>query len=571
MFGYIAPPVLELLWSPDSKHLLTHLIDTRKVKTAPALVQHVPTDGSTRPTLFNAERKVAFPGDKDIETWQFLSIDVASGQLQKADCAPCPMVYPLYQGYFETGRGWWDANSRHAYLLHQQIDRTQTQLLKWDTQTGDISAVIAEDPAMDFAAMPTSHVRTFMKPLPDSGEVIWYSERSGWAHLYLYDVQTGELKNTLTQGEWLVRGLLHFDAVRRELFIQTANRAEGRNPYYGDICRVNIDTGELTTVVASDHDYAVQDQRYTSSEEGKGVAPSGDYIVTTRSRIDDVPVSLLLDRDGNEVLVLETADTSAMPDAWQWPERVMLKGADDKTDIYGIIFRPSDFSPDKTYPIIDLSWGHSPPVTPFTGGWDFFGALAWAELGFIAVNFGNRGGGLRDKAFHDDIDPALPHYNKADCVAGIQQLAQRYPYMDSSRVGVASSLYPGALTGLLIYPEFYKVGVDINPMSDARLMPQLGNFGGGLKYPPHEDFANKLRGKLLLIHGMMEDVVLVASTFRLVEALQKAHKNFDMLLLPNVDHLGPMDYATKRSWDYLVTHLLGEEPPEDFELRLSDL
>jgi dipeptidyl aminopeptidase/acylaminoacyl peptidase len=286
--------------------------------------------------------------------------------------------------------------------------------------------------------------------------------------------------------------------------------------------------------------------------------------------MDDVPVSLLLDRQGKEVLVLEATDTSAMPNNWQWPEPVMLKGADNKTDIYGLIYRPSNFDPEKSYPILDLSWGNSPPVTPFMGGWFFYGALAWAELGFIVVKFGNRGGGLRDKAFREEIDHTQPYYNKADCAAGIQQLAQRYSYMDINRVGVASyTLYPEALTGLLIHPDIYKVGVDINPMSDARLLPQLGNFGGGAAFPPYEKFVENLQGKLLLIHGMKEDVVLVAATFRLVEALQKAGKSFDMLLLPNVNHYGPLDYATKRSWDYLVEHLLEEEPPEGFTINLT--
>jgi dipeptidyl aminopeptidase/acylaminoacyl peptidase len=444
-------------------------------------------------------------------------------------------------------------------------------VLKLDTQTGKVTELFIEDPSIDCPSMPTSHIRTVMMPLPESNEVIWYSERSGWAHLYLYDLTTGQLKNTITSGDWLVRGLLHYDATRRDLFIQTANRTPGRNPYYCDIGRVNIDTGELTTLMSTDHDYSVADCRYTPSTINQGVSPSANYIVTTRARIDDAPVSLLLDRDGNELLTLETADFSAMPDNWQWPEPVMLKGADNKTAIHGIIYRPADFDPNKSYPVLDLSWGHSPPITPAVGGWMFYGALAWAELGFIVVKFGNRGGGLRHKAFHDDINPALPHYNKDDCAAAIRQLAERFPYMDITRVGLASyTLYPEASTGLLIHPDLYKVGVDINPMTDARLMPKIGNFGGGTKCPPHENFVNKLRGKLLLIHGMMEDVVLVGATFRLVEALQKANKPFDMLVLPNVDHHGPLDYATRRSWDFMVTHLLGVAPPMDFDMNEVD-
>jgi dipeptidyl aminopeptidase/acylaminoacyl peptidase len=450
------------------------------------------------------------------------------------------------------------------------MDRTETRVMKWDTATGDIAVLFQEDPALACALMPTSHIRTMLMPLPDRNQVIWYSERSGWAHLYLYNLTSGELIATLTQGEWLVRALLHYDAERQELIIQTADRTAGRNPYLCDICRVSLENGELTPIISTNHDYSVQDQRHTPSTDNKGVSPTGNYVVTTRARIDELPVSLLLDRQGKEILILETADPSAMPTNWQWPEPVMVKGADKKTDIAGIIYRPSNFDPNQSYPILDLSWGHSPPVTPFMGGWFFYGALAWAELGFIVVKFGNRGGGLRDKVFHDDIDPAHPHYNKDDCAAGIQQLAERHSYMDINRVGVASyTLYPEALTGLLIHPDVYKVGVDINPMSDARLMPQLGNFGGGTVFPPYENFVENLQGKLLLIHGMKEDVVLVAATFRLVDALQKACKSFDMLLLPNVNHYGPLDYATKRSWDYLVEHLLGEEPPKEFKLVLT--
>lgn len=570
-FGYEAAPVLDFLWSPDSQQLLTQLIDTRKLKTAPALVEHVPGDGSLRPSLHNADRKLALPGDEHTEMWQLLRITIHSGQQLRAEIDPLPMVYPIYQGYFDTGRGWWDTEGRHAYFVQQSIERTETRLLKWDTHSNKISELFREDPSLDCPLMPTSHIRTLLMPLPASNELIWYSERSGWAHLYLYDLDSGQLKNPITQGDWLVRGVLHYKPECRELLIKTANRIAGRNPYYCDICRVNIDTGELTPVISTDHDYSVQDAAYASEPVSLGVSPCGDFIVATQARIDEAPASLLLEREGRPVITLETADISAMPAGWRWPEPVMVKAADQQTDIHGIIFRPSDFDPEKSYPLIDLSWGHSTPITPFTGGWQFYGALAWAELGFIVVKFGNRGGGLRHKAFREGIDPTLPHYNKDDCAAAIRQLAARDASMDLSRVGVASSmLYPEALTGLLIHADLYRVGVDINPMSDPRLMPVIGNFGGGTHYPSHEQFVQNLKGKLLLIHGMMEDVVLVAPTFRLVEALQNAHKTVDMLLLPKMNHLGPFDYATRRSWDYMVTHLLGQEPPMDFDMKAVD-
>ena len=563
VFGYIAAPLVDIAWSPDSSRLISHLIDTRKLPTAPAVVEYVPKDGSLRPRCFNAERKLALPGDAETEQWQLLSIDVQSGELTYAQHRPLPMVYPVYQGFYHTGRGCWAGDSRHAYFIDQQLDGTEACLLRWDTHTGATHRLLEEEAELVFNAIPTSHTRTVMQLLPQTEELIWYSERSGWAHLYLYDLQTGALKNPITQGDWLVRNLLHIDPQQRSAIIQTGNRSPGRNPYYRDICRVDLDTGELTPLIASEHNYQVADQSHNTDVATNGVSPTGRYLVCSRSRINTQPETLLLDSDGTVLMTLEQADLSAMPAGWQWPEPMLLKGDDGETDIYGIIYRPSDFDPAQRYPVVDLSWGHSPPVSAFSDG-GMLDAMAWAELGFIVVKCGNRGGGLRHRAFRETRNPKQPYYGKADCVAAIRQMAEQYPYMDLSRVGIASRmLYPEALSGLLIHPDFYHVGVDISPMTDPRLMPQIGNFSGGTAYPPHEDFADKLKGKLLLIHGMMEDVVLVAGTFRLVESLQKANKRFDMLMLPNVDHMGPLDYANKCSWDYLVEHLLGEEPPEE--------
>ena len=571
VFGYVAPQINDFVWSPDSRKLLAHRIDTRHLPTAYALVEHVPVDASVRPQLYNAERKLALGGEDDYEAWEFLSIDTVTAAVTPIDQPPCPMIYPVYLGYYLTGRGWWGANSQHAYNIYQAIDGTHTRVVRWDTDTGVGETCFSEDPEISLLLTPTSHSRTLATPLPASNELIWYSERSGWGHLYLYDQVSGALKQTITSGDWLVSAILHVDPEQRTLLIQTTGRTPGKNPYHADICRVHIDTGELTTLYSCEQNISVQDHRYSASPNLTGVSPSGRYIVATQSSIDTTSHSVLLNADGQNLLTLETANTDAIPEPWQRPEVLLLKGADGLTDIHTIIFRPSDFDPNKQYPVVDLSWGHSPPINAFElGGQGYFGAMAWAELGFIVVKFGNRGGGLRGKAFHEDVDSALPHYNKADCAAGLQQLAQRFAYIDINRVGVASYLlYPEALTSLLIYPDLYKVGVDTNPMSNPKLMANIGNFGGGLKHPPHEDFVDNLKGKLLLIHGMMEDVVPVSNTLRLVEALQNAGKNVDMLLLPNVDHSGPLDYITKRSWDYLVTHLLGEEPPEEYDHNLS--
>ncbi|MDB9724461.1 DPP IV N-terminal domain-containing protein [bacterium] len=565
-------PVLDFQWSPDSTQLLSQVIDTGLVAVGMPLVEHVPLDGSLRPRIHNPERRVACFGDEQIEAWQILCIHVQSGDIHRLGGEACPITYPHYNGYFSGGRGWWDADSRQAYLIYQQENGEQTQLLKWDIHAGNVEVLFDEMPGNSATIIPATHMQPLSIPLPDSDELIWYSERSGWAHLYLYTLSTGELKNAITAGDWCVRNVLHYDTTERILTIQTAGRVEGRNPYYRDICRVNIDTGKLVSLCSTEHEYVVADHKSYMpdvNDSTEGVSPSGRYVVATRSRVDDLPVSVLLDRKGQEIMILETADVSGMPPNWQWPEPLLIKGADGKTDIVGTLFRPSDFSPEKKYPVLDLSYVSLGLVGSFsnnaTGHYHYLASMAYAELGFIVVRFEHRGdaeqrgAGLRSRAFFEQRDSSLPSHNMADCVAGIKQLCNRYDYMDSNRVGVADYIAcPAALTGLLVYPEIYKVGVSLNPMIGGALLPM--NLGKSSEFPSHELFAENLRGKLLLMHGMLEDAIPVSVTFRIIDALQKANKPFDMLLLPNVGHHGS-DYTMRRGWDYLVTHLLGEEPP----------
>ena len=578
IYGRQELETLEVLWSADSRRLFTVVTDTRQVKTLPTLVQHVPEDGSLRPVLVNKDRRVAFPDDECIEVNRFLAIDIDTGQVQFADYAPCPVFYPPYKGVFSSKQGWWSNDNQEAYFIELKRGGLTARLIAFDTHTGITRVVIEEASDTRFTFIPSSHLCTLIEPLLETNEVIWYSERSGWAHLYLYDTNTGRLKNPITRGDWLVRNVLHIDVKRRELVIQTAGRNTNINPYYCDICRVHIDTGELTPLLCTDHNYLVCDARsratygrYFPRGNGAvkrlGVSPSGRYIISTRSRVDQVPVSLLFDSNGNELLLLEKGDISALPEHWQWPEPIMLKAADDETDIYGVVFRPSDFSPHKSYGIIDYSYCDHTPIGSFSnndmGSWLYFSAAACAELGFIVVMIKSRGTSLRSKEFATDKDSSLFYsYHQSDCIAGIQQLAQRYSYMDLDRVGVSNCGGSSAsVSGLLRYPDFYKVGVSLLPNLDARIFAQCVDDLSSDGLPPDDNnraeiytLAANLKGKLFLIHGMLDDVCPVASTLRLVEVLQQANKDFDMLLLPCLGH-GSSDYITRRTWDYLVRHL----------------
>ncbi len=582
------PQTLQALWSPDSRRLFTLQLDTRKVKFGPPLVEFAPQDDDPRPRILHAERRVAAPGDEHIDVYRFLSIDAERAAVQFADYRECPVFWPPYVGYFSTKRGWWSDDSRRAYFIDLARGGRQGRLVEFDTHSGKTRVVIDDTLENRFTFIPVSHLAPLLMPLPGGKEVIWYSERDGWAHLYLYDIESGKLKNTITKGNWLVRNVLLYDHKRRELFIQTAARHPGRNAYYGDICRVNIDTGELTTVISTDHDYVVCDQGSRVSHDGNlralGVSPSSEYLVTTRSRVDQVPVSLLIDRTGKTIMEVETADVSDLPAGWQWPEPVKMTAADGKTDIYGVVFRPSNFSPDRSYPIIDFSYDYLMPTGSFTNGhagnWMYLTPASWAELGFIVVMINSRGTGLRHKTFNTERDTryawaASPMWgsslSKSDCVAGIRQLAEKYPYMDLNRVGVYGGNSPAALIAMFGFPEFYRVGATSNTCADLRLVGAFDEYRDDERLTMREERpliyedADRLKGKLLLVHGMLDNVQPVGLSFHIAAALQKNNKDFDMLFLPNDGH-NLSDYADRRTWDYFVKHLMGIEPPHEFSL-----
>ena len=589
-WGYPTGAGMQVLWSPDSKQLFTVQHDTRKLKTTP-YVTHVPPDGNLRPTVI--ERPVAYPGDDNIEEYRLLTIDVKSGIICDAHYQRVPVSRNSW-GFFNAHLGWWATNSQRAYFVDQERGDKAIRVVEFDIHTGATKILFEEtsETQINISANSEDYPPFFV--IPESNELIWWSERSGWAHLYLYDLETGILKHAVTEGNWQVRDVIHFDAERREVYVQTAGRVENRDPYYRDLCRIHIDTGEITTMISSDHEIGVITSKgltgmlmenMLGSDIGitGGISHNGNFAVITRSRADQVPVSLLIDRQGDEILEIETADISDLPDNWQWPEPVKLLAADDSTDIYGLVFRPSDFSPDKSYPIV--SHVFKTPELPWVAkgsfsnglqflGCSYFDAAALAELGFIVVQIDGRGSPYRHKAFHDEcygwVESAC---NLDDHVAGIQQLAKRYPYMDLNRVGITCHLSggPGGVQALLQHPDFYKVGVN-GWLHDSRLMPgpMWGDKYEGLSGPTADhqyptQLVNNLKGKLLLMHGMLDISCPVAGTFRVVEALQKANKDFDMLILPNLSH-APSNYLIRRAWDYLVRHLLETEPPKEFRL-----
>lgn len=581
------PGRVDVLWSADSQRILATQLDTQGVRVKPN-VSYVPGDGSLYQQL--QEIKHPYPGDENIFYYCFSVISIDTGQKQSPNYPPIPYVICgiYHSGFFDSGLGWWSADGGRAFFVDAPRDSRVMRVIEWDTHSGDVRVVMEESDDITVRLRHKGNLHPLILPLPETDELIWFSERTGWAHFYLYNLKSGELKNPITDGDCLVQNLLSFNAKRRELLIQTSARDQSISPYYRDICKVNIDTGELLQLVGGNFEYTVDQPEdlnsvfysMTSGGGSHGVSMDGQYIVTTRSRPDSIPVTVLIDNTGKERLTLEVADTSGLPEDWQWPEPVKLKASDNITDIYAVVFRPPGFSPEQSYPVIDFNAStrndHRLPSGSFTNnascGARYWSAAALAALGFIVVIINGRGTSNREKSFYTHHFGDYSFSNDfTDRIAGIRELASRYPYMDINRVGISVNENPisNAIYGLLDHSDFYSVAV-IHGMMDPRYhfanLVEATEVAFSETAPAHtpypEECVESFNGKLMLIFGLGQGAI-PSSPLRLVEALSKANKDVDMVVLPNMHH-AYTSYTLRREWDYLVTHLQGNMPPQQF-------
>lgn len=575
---------VQAVWSPDSRYVFTHQMDRTQVASTP-IVEHVPPDGSLRPKLI--DHSVAYPEDTHRETYRFVTIEVASGALTAADYPRVPVCRSYGISYLSQEKmGWWSQDGRLAYFVDVEMATQAVRLVACDASTG-ATRILFEELNSSFVKLRPVPECPLIIPLPATDELVWLSERHGTPHLYLYDLAAGTLKNAITEGEWAVCDVLSIDLEQRKLLLQTTQRHD-KTPFYRDICWVGIDTGEIQAVASGDSEYRVYKpdspavvtcvHRGWDDPGASGVSPDGRYMVATQSRADTLPVSELISSSGDVLLVLETAELAGLPKQWQRPEPVTLTSADGQSEFYGVVYRPLDFSPDKQYPVLDFSCTHPGfsciPRSSFANA-PYFGrfyieATAYAALGFIVVSMDGPAEPYRRRAMKQGAseDRLAPVYGYADRKAGIEQLAKRFPYMDLDRVGVVSGVACGdPIYGLLEYPDFYKVGV-LSEYEDTRLMPASWEvLFNDFPMCYADEHVQRLKGKLLLIHGVLDQEPPLATTLRLIEAFQAANKDVDLLLLPTVGH-DSSNYAIRRIWDYLVTHLQGEEAPKGLELNI---
>lgn len=532
----------ECYWSPDS----TKLVAIRRTPGGDrkvTLVESSPRD-QVQPKVITYN--YLKPGDPIPQSRPILFDVTARKAIAVED--------NLSKNPWELGRIRWDEDGKRFTFYYNQRGHQVVRVIAVDAASGRAVAIINEecDTFFDYSN------KTYFRHLAN-GDMIWMSERSGWNHLYRINGKSGEIKNAITKGEWVVRGVDRVDEDAQQIWLRIVGYVKGEDPYLVHHARVNFDGSGFTLL-----------------DEGNGThelqwSPDRKHFVDTYSRLDEPPTHVLRDDQGKVILELETADISALKKMdWRPPEPFALPGRDGKTLIYGYILRPTNFDPKRKYPVIeDIYAGpHGHFVTK--GFRPQMPAQSLAELGFIVVKMDGMGTNWRSRAFHDVAWKNLADSGFPDRVAVIKALAARHPEMDLSKgVGIFGGSAGGqsAMAGLLHHGDFYTVGVADCGCHDNRMDKIWWNEAWmGLVGPHYAEQSNvtnahKLQGKLMLIVGELDNNVDPASTMQVVNALVKADKDFDLLVMPGVGHgAAGHPYANRRQQDFFVRHLLGVEP-----------
>ncbi|MFO7862941.1 MAG: DPP IV N-terminal domain-containing protein [Salinivirgaceae bacterium] len=532
-------------WSPDSKKIAVNKVR----RHSPKQIQFVESspEGQLQPKLHQREYLKpgnALPIEKpmlfDIEQRKKIDIDTKAFEHQ----------------YSLSNLKWWPESEAFTFEFNQRGHQLY-QVVEVDAKTGGVRIVINEssETFIDYSG------KYFRHDIDDTKEIIWASERDGWNHLYLYDAETGKVKNQITKGEWVVRGVEHVDEENRTVIFKASGMNTGEDPYFIHYYSINFDGSGMKSLTPElmNHHAAFSDDHH--------------YFVDTYSAVTNAPVTVLRrTSDGKVLMQLEKADISELLETdWKYPEVFVAKARDDKTDIWGNMYYPTNFDSTNSYPVIEYIYAgpHSSfAQKSFNAYHSSFSRLA--ELGFIVVQLDGMGTSNRSKAFHDVCYKNLKDAGFPDRIKWIKAAAETRAFMDTTRVGVFGGSAGGqsSMAALLFHPDFYDVAVSSCGCHDNRMDKMWWNeqwmgFPIGKHYDECSNVSNAhlLQGNLMLIVGEMDDNVDPASTMQVADALIKAKKDFELVVLPGVNHTLGGEYGERKRRDFFVKHLLGEQPP----------
>jgi dipeptidyl aminopeptidase/acylaminoacyl peptidase len=555
-----------LRWSPDSRKIATFKQDQRQVGDMYLVTTNVGT-----PKL--EAWKYPLPGDKNIAMIHRCIIEVDNPKVIMLKIQPDPHRATLSDDISSSGTFDdvdWNADATQLAFVSTSRDHKQERVRIANATTGDVREVFEE-------TVPTQYESGWdsinWKYLAKTNEIIWFSERDNWGHLYLYDARTGKVKNQITKGSFVVTQLVKIDEKNRQLYFLAGGREAG-NPYFSHLYRINFDGKNLTSLTPEEGDHQVS------------FSPTENYFVDTYSQPNVPGVTVLRSLGGKLISTLEKADISRLTaTGWKAPTPVTLKAHDGKTDIYGLMFTPTKLDASKKYPIINYIYPG--PQGGGVGSWSFSAGRndhqALAELGFVVVVIEGTSNPLRSKSYHDMNYGNMAENTLPDQIGGMKQLAQKYPYIDINRAGIWGHSGGGFATAAAMfkYPDFFKVGISESGNHDNRnyeddwgeryigLLTKDASGKSNYEDQANQNYAKNLKGKLMLAHGMMDDNVPPYNTLLVVEALEKANKDYDLVIFPNSAHgYGQYSpYMMRRRWDYFVRHLMGAEPPKEYQLK----
>ena len=557
-----------ITWSPDSKKIATFQQDQRKAGDMYLVTTNVGT-----PHL--QQWKYPLPGDSNIAMIQRVIIEVGNPKVIRLQVPPDPHRATLSDDISSAGEGLddvqWTEDGKQLAFVSTSRDHKIEKFRIADASTGAIREVFKE-------SVPTQYEsgqgKINWQYLPQTNEIIWFSERDDYGHLYLYDASTGKLKNKITEGAYVITQMLYVDAKKKTIYFLANGYNKDENPYFSHLYKIGFDGKNFAALTPEKGTHQI------------AFSPDYSYFADAYSQPDVPTVTVLRNNTGKVILPLEKTDVSRLvATGWKPPVSFAAKAADGTTDVYGLLFLPPNLDSTKKYPVIDYIYPG--PQGGSVGSWAFSASRsddnALAELGFIVVALEGTCNPDRTKSYHDMCYGNMASNTLPDQVTAIQQLAQKYPVIDTAKVGIWGHSGGGFATAsaMFKYPDFFKVGISESGNHDNRnyeddwgeryIGLETFDASGKSNYEAQANqlYAKNLKGKLMLAHGMLDDNVPPYNTLLVIDALEKANKDYDLVIFPNAHHgYGELSYyMMRRRWDYFVKNLMGATPPKEYELK----
>jgi dipeptidyl aminopeptidase/acylaminoacyl peptidase len=560
--GWTTSAGASLAWSPDGKKIATQQQDERQV--GDMYLVETPVNGG-HPVL--RSWKYPLPGDPVVAMMTRVIIDVETGKITKLLMAP-DFHRAMSEDNIDMAEYLWSPDStRLGFVSTDRFHKNSTAKLA-DVTNGEVRTLFTET--------EKTHVQTRVQwqILWETNEVLWYSQRDNTAQMYLYDLKTGQPKNPITSGVGPITRIARLDKTTRTMWYDAVGKEKGQDPYFTHLYKVGLDGKNNVSLTPDNGTHTAQ------------ISPDGKYVIDTFSQPDVAPETTLRDGvTGALIMPLEKADISKLlATGWKPPMQIKMMAADGKSEIFGMLFRPTNFDPSKKYPIINNAYPG--PQSGSVGSRAFTVARgdkqALAELGFVVVSIDGTGTPNRSKSFTDAYYGSMGRHNTIpDQIAGMKELAKKYPWIDIDKAAMWGHSGGGFITADALlrapYNDFFKVGIAESGNHDQRQYeddwgeryqgPLVKNADGTDNYTAEatQTYAAGLKGHLFLIHGTMDNNVPPYNTLLVADALIKANKEFDLLLIPNSAHgYTPANYVMRRRWDYFVKYLLDADPPRDY-------